>query len=460
MTSLDACIRSHPNLVGLYLLRALIASEQGSEAHSKDAAHMAFERAETAYDTALDLKPNDDVLYALLCNRGLLRLQSGRLDEAATDLNAAIRLKANPYEAHTTLAQVLQRQERLDEAEAAFTRGIACHPEPRVLAGLYRSRALLRANRNDLTPVQRAAALRDFEQAIGQEPDKAKKAGDQVWRARLFLRANQCPEAVAACDAALSLAADDPEAHRVRVAALMELKRYDAVLASADAYLARGKPMAEILELRGLARQARRNFAGAIADFNRALDLTPAAERAQRSRLLNRRGWGYQYADAPRLARSDFEESLGLEPNQSGAYGGRGLARIRLGQWRPALLDAEAGLRQARGASAGSTSEDARGAQVQALFNAARIYALAIEFAAREVSREGERAVTLYRRYRTRALDLLDEALQREPDPAHRAEILNDPALRPLRLRTGPSPAARGNRASLAPLGRGWPQAG
>src|SRR4029077_17777296 len=135
-------------------------------------------------------------------------------------------------------------------------------------------------------------------------------------------------------------------------------------------------------------------------------------------RVLNRRGWGYQYADAPRLALADFEESLRLEPDQSGAYGGRGLARIRLGEWRPAVIDAEAGIRQARGASAGSASEAAGAAQVQALFNAARIYSQAVEFAARDVSREGERAVNRYRRYRTRALDLLYEALQRESDPA------------------------------------------
>jgi tetratricopeptide (TPR) repeat protein len=456
MTSLDACIRSHPNLVGLYLLRASIASEQGREAHSQDAAHTAFERAENAYGTALKLKPNDDVLYALLCSRGLLRLQSGRFDEAATDLNAAIRLKADRYEAHTNLAQVHQRQERLDEAGAAFGRAIACRPEPGVLASLYRSRALLRANRTDLTPAQRAAALDDFEQAIRQEPDKAKKASDQVWRARLFLRANQCPEALAACDAALSLAPDDPEAHRVRVASLMELKRYDAVLASANAYLARGKPIAEILEIRGLAHQARRNYTAAIADFSRALDLAPAAEPAQRSRLLNRRGWAYQYADAPRLALADFEESLRLEPNQSNAYGGRGLARIRVGDWRPAVEDAEAGIRQDQGASAGSASENAGAARVQALFNGARIYALSVEFAAREVSREGERAVTVYRRYRTRALDLLDEALKQEPDPARRAEILNDPALRPLRL--GPGRNAGSTRNALPPLvNRGKP---
>jgi tetratricopeptide (TPR) repeat protein len=232
------------------------------------------------------------------------------------------------------------------------------------------------------------------------------------------------------------------------------------VLASANAYLARGKPIAEILEIRGLAHQAQRNYTAAVADFSRALDLASAAEPVQRSRLLNRRGWAYQYADAPRLALADFEESLRLEPKQSGAYGGRGLAQIRLGRWRPAVEDAEAGIRQAQETSAGPASEDAGAAKVQAFFNGARIYAQAVEFAAREVSREGERAVTLYRRYRTRALDLLDEALQREPDPAHRADILNDPALQPLRLRSGPSPAAHGNRASLAPLGRGWPQAG
>ena len=157
----------------------------------------------------------------------------------------------------------------------------------------------------------------------------------------------------------MKLVPDDPEAHRVRISALMELKRYDEVLASADAYLARGKPIAEVLEIRGLAHVAQRNFTAAIADFNRALDLMPDAEPAERSRLFNRRGWGYQFADAPRLALADFEESLRLEPNQSDAYGGRGLARIRLGQWRPAVTDAEAAVRLGQRPCV-PTSEDAR----------------------------------------------------------------------------------------------------
>src|SRR5262249_31663347 len=167
-------------------------------------------------------------------------------------------------------------------------------------------------------------------------------------------------------DAALTLAPEDPEAHRVRVAALVDLKRYDEVLASSNAYLARGKPVAEILEIRGLARVKRRDYAGAIADYKAALELKPEAEPERRSRLSTLRGWAYHFADAPKLALPDFQESLRLEPDQSDAYGGRGLALIRLGQWRPAVSDAEAGIRHVQKSSGSLTAEEGRDLQVHA----------------------------------------------------------------------------------------------
>jgi hypothetical protein len=81
-----------------------------------------------------------------------------------------------------------------------------------------------------------------------------------------------------------------------------------------------------------------------------------------------------------------------------------------------------------------STTEQDRHTRSQSLFNSARIYAQAVEFAAGTVNREGERAVALYRRCRTRALGLLKEAVELVPDQARREEILSDPALKPLRL--------------------------
>ena len=138
----------------------------------------------------------------------------------------------------------------------------------------------------------------------------------------------------------------------------------------------------------------------------------PTSIRETRARLLNRRGWAYHFADAPRLASDDFEASLKLMKDQSDALAGRGLARIRLGDWGPAMADAEAAVRLVKPESPGEGDRDAR---VQAYLNAARIYAQAVEFAAGEVSRQGERAVSLYRTYRARALDLLQQALREVP---------------------------------------------
>ena len=83
-----------------------------------------------------------------------------------------------------------------------------------------------------------------------------------------------------------------------------------------------------------------------------------------------------------------------------------------------------------------------RGGPAPGRFNAARIYAQAVEFAAAGVGRQGERAVSLYRAYRSRALDLLRQALEDVPAP-ERAQLLSDPALRPLRLGRGAGKKSR-----------------
>jgi tetratricopeptide (TPR) repeat protein len=463
-TSLTTCIRSHRDLVGLYLMRALVAGEEGNQALEKIAqthpdeaevarlrqdAKEAIASAEADYGQVLKLKPNDDLQYILLTNRGLMWIQSNRLADAIVDLETAIRLKPSLYPAHASLAQVFQRQGRLNTAAASFERAIACHPEPIVAAGLHRSRALLYAYRSDITPDQRAAAIRDLEAAIRHEPDKVLKVWDHVDRAKLFFAGGEALEALAACDTGLTILADDAPAHRVRISALMELKRYDEVLTSANAFIARGQRSAEIFEIRGLAREGRRQFTAAVADFNEALELTPESAKGPRARLLNLRGMAYYFADAPKLALLDFEESLRLDAKQSEALGGRGLARIRTGDWRPAVTDAEAAARLA--SAMVPRTEEERKAKAQSLFNAARVYALAVEFAAQEVSRQGERAIALYRNYRGRAMNLLDEALKYAPDQDNRDAILNDPALRSILRGSSRGPAMRFSRLSQDP---------
>jgi tetratricopeptide (TPR) repeat protein len=429
LASLNPCLRSHPNLEGLYLLRALVHGERGNRKGPKAARE--FEAAESDYRAVLARDPSDDLRYVLLVNRGGMYLQSGRLAESLADLKQAIQLQPDLYQAHASLAQLYQRQGRRDEAAQEFARTIQRTNDPARQVELHRSRALLHSNRQDASSAERAAALHDLDEAIRLEPgNRAQQARDHVERARLFFGGGQFEEALEACNEATELVADEPSAHQLKISALMALKRFEDVLGSCDAYLAKEKPTVAILEIRGLARVAHQNHSGAISDYTQALGLRAEIDPEARVRLLNRRGWAYHFANAPGLALEDFDASLKLKTDQSDALSGRGLARIRVGDWASALADAEAAVRLVKTERLGEADRDAR---VQAYLNAARIYAQAVEFAALEVSRRGERAVSLYRSYRAHALDLLQQALAEVPAD-QRAQLLADPALKPLRL--------------------------
>ena len=362
-------------------------------------------------------------------------LQAGRHGESLADLEAAIRLRPAPYEAYATLAQLHEKQGRLDEAARGLRAGHRTGPRSG-RSGRAASESCPAALRAVATrrPRQRAEALRDLDEAIRLERgDRSQIANDHVERARLLFAGGQPEAALEACAAAITLVPTHAGAHQLRISALMALKRFDEVLGSCDAYLAREEPTVEVLEIRGLARVARRDLSGAIADYTRAIELRPDLEPAIKTRLLNRRGWAHHFADATRLALDDFEASLALVADQAEAHAGRGFARVRLGDWKEAVADADTAVRLL---GTMPTGEGAAEARLQTRFNAARIYAQATELAAAEVGRQGERAVELYRAYRRRALDLLRQALEDAP-LQERDQLLSDPALRPLRLGRG-----------------------
>ncbi len=101
-----------------------------------------------------------------------------------------------------------------------------------------------------------------------------------------------------------------------------------------------------------------------------------------REALLRRRGWLYIVADAPQLARHDFEAAIRLDATNGDAYNGRGFARVRLGEHRQAAADAEKAL------AVGEPKPDL-------YYKAARVYAVAAIAAAAEVRKKGQETVTL-----------------------------------------------------------------
>jgi serine/threonine protein kinase/tetratricopeptide (TPR) repeat protein len=430
----DGCIERAPERAWLYVLRGVASGQAAVQARVagnnpafaagafEAAAESAFAAAEADFGQALeflDRAPNDELRYAVLNDRALMRFQRGRLDDAVADLRAATRLDARHFNAFASLAQVLQRGKKWDEAVEQFSQAIALKP---ALAALYRGRAAVLEERDDQTPEHRAAALRDLDEAIRlPESNASVKAGDHAARATVLRRERRFDDALAACDDALKIVPDFDVAHRLRVMTLLDLNRADEVIRSCDGALARGKPWPDIYEIRGLARASRGNYAGAIDDYSHALLLRPG-----QARVISSRGLAYLVSDAPRLALRDFDDALRIDSSSAEAHSGRGLALVLLGDDQAAIAAAEESLRL--------DPPTARRA-----YNAARVYAQAAASAADRVGAKGRLALALVDRYQDRAVSLVKLALERTPLERHAAfwqtQVAADPALRTIRRR-------------------------
>jgi tetratricopeptide (TPR) repeat protein/tRNA A-37 threonylcarbamoyl transferase component Bud32 len=431
---LTACLQQQPDSAWLHLLRGfasyqfavrageLLERERSSAGGVlKTVIEFQLSAAASDYRRALlllDQKPNDELRYALLVNRGLLGLERRDFAKAEADLEAAIRLAPRRLQAYPALALVDQKQGKFDQALLQYSRSIALKPDS---AELYRSRADLELARPNSTTAQRERGLRDLDQAIRlEQPINRVLARDHTNRARLLLRDRHESLALAACDAAIRVAPDYEPAHALRLDLLLKLKRHDDIIRSLDPIIAGGKATAALYELRSLARREIRDFSGAIEDLTRAMSLRP-----DRSGLLRQRGWLYIVSDAPRLALHDFQEAIDLDPSSSDAYAGRGSARLRLGEHREAVADVEKAL------GLGEPSGDL-------CYKAARVYALADVVAGAEVRKKGSETVILAARYQDRAATLLRETFKRTPVAERTSfwrNIQSDPALTALHRR-------------------------
>jgi tetratricopeptide (TPR) repeat protein/tRNA A-37 threonylcarbamoyl transferase component Bud32 len=441
---LKDCLKREPGFVWLYLLHGFASGQVAAQAMEAAKAYPAragdyqrgaesqFAAAEADYLTALKLlddrskdhlrgKTDDQLRYILLVNRGQMRFQHGRLDEAVADLRDAIARNDRQYEAFSGLGSVYLRQKKWDQAHEQLTQAIQLKPG---YPPLYRERARVHQYRDDPTPEQRAEALGDLDQAIAHEaPDHLILASDQTRRGELLRRLHRGDEALAACDAALKLDPGHDDALRLRVLVLLDLKRFNEAIRGCDDALAEGKPWPELYELRGLARAGRQDFSGAIADYTLALEHRPG--RGQ-PRVLISRGLTYVVSDAPRLALTDFAAALRLDPSSGEAHAGRGTALVRLGDYRAAVAAAEESLRHPP-------------AKALRAYNAARIYAEAAGAAAADLRRQGREVVLVVSKYQDRAVELAIEALRQTPAASRaefwRSQIQADPALRSLSRR-------------------------
>jgi eukaryotic-like serine/threonine-protein kinase len=335
---LSACLAQRTDFVWLYLLRGFAQEEL-----------QAWDAADSDFQKAAKLPLDENTRYVLLVYRAVLRIRTDRCADAIGDLQAAIKLKPNAYQAFVNMANAYRKLGNLDQAVAQLNRALELEPG---LAHLYRLRARLQIERNATE-----SALDDFNQAIEREKANSPyQVDDLVDRGRLLLRGKKYGEALTSFNAALALRADHPQALRSQAEALFHLGRFADVVAAFDRYLENGKPLESVYRGRGLARAELGRFPGAIEDFTKSLEMAPT------SAVQAYRGWMHLGVDAPKLALRDFELAIELDPKNGDAYTGRGVVLAGQGRYREATRDA------AEAIHLGPPSP-------RLFYNAARIYA-------------------------------------------------------------------------------------
>ena len=231
--------------------------------------------------------------------------------------------------------------------------------------------------------------------AIGQvrAEDPSRPTADLTEKGRRLQRTGRDREALAAYEAALRTDPGSIEAVLGRGEALVQLQRYPEALSCFDRYLAKGgSPDADVHQLRGLVRAKLGQYAGAIADYSRSLQLEP------QSTTQAYRGWAYLVTEAPRKALDDFDAAIQLDPTNGDAYNGRGFAQLKLGDYRAAVADAVQSVRL--------------GPETPRLFvNAARIHAQAVGILDAAAEAANGPPHPMRSEYQERALCLLGKAL-------------------------------------------------
>jgi eukaryotic-like serine/threonine-protein kinase len=131
---------------------------------------------------------------------------------------------------------------------------------------------------------------------------------------------------------------------------------------------------------------------------------------------------------AAKLALHDFDQAVRPDSSDGDALSGRGAARVRLGQHREAVADAEQAI------ALGKPS-------ARRLYRAAQIYARAATIAVADVRKSGQDAVSIVTKYYDRGTALLREAIRKLPATERAAfwrDVVQsdaDPAMSALRRR-------------------------
>jgi tetratricopeptide (TPR) repeat protein len=253
------------------------------------------------YNRAMSIAPDDPVIYD---NRGTTLEGLGRHDEAIADFSRAVALDPLDASAYSNRATVYRASKRLDLAIADLSEVIRTDPSDG-LAYYDRGTAYELSGKLD-------KAMTDYREAMRRKPSFA-PASAALGR----LDSKGDPQlALAELSAAIRLDPKSP-ARRARALLYLSLEEPERALPDLDQVLTNDGSDAAAWANRGVSKAKLGDFAGAIADCTRAIELAPT--------VTNRVNRGNVYAMLHRddEALADFDMALQAEPRNLPALFGR-----------------------------------------------------------------------------------------------------------------------------------------
>jgi tetratricopeptide (TPR) repeat protein/S1-C subfamily serine protease len=246
----------------------------------------------------------------------------GSSEEAVAAFDEAIKIKPNLYAAWYARGLALRGQDKYQEALASFEK------MTQIRFDLYqgwreRGIALYKLNRypDALASFDKAIALNDKDSVL------------YMWRGHLLYKLKRYPAAIDAYSQAIKLK-PHPFAYNNRGATRADLGDKQGAIADFNKVIELKPDDAEAYSNRGVARSHLGDKQGAIADYTKAIELQPDDADAYYNRGVDR----YELGDKQK-AIADFSKAIELKPDLAVAYYNRGVDRSGLGDKQGAIAD-------------------------------------------------------------------------------------------------------------------------
>ena len=290
-------------------------------------------------------KSKDAAAYA---NRGVAKLQKRDWDGAIADFNRALQFDPKLAKAYLDRGIAKTNKGDRDGAIADYNRALQLDPR---LATAYQARGIAKLQKNDFD-----GAIADFDRALQFDPKLAKAYVDRGLAKR------------GKCELTTYGGVGDFVSDYTFGSRKVLKRELVGAIADFNRALQLDPKNANAYRNRGIAKIELGDLNGAIADYNRALQFDPKFAAAYVNRGLAKQekgdldsaivdynrafelnpklGWAYVDRGSAKLLKSDaagaigdFNRALELDPKLIGAYSGRGSANFLARNWPAALRD-------------------------------------------------------------------------------------------------------------------------